>query len=323
MRSCFSSTSQRAVQMQRGRTSKLTFLRVSLPFMEGQIVQSQGAADGSARIGTRRGRTLSVPAAFALFSAKRGKAWRSASMGDGGWFCVDWNDARENVERSGCFRAFLREERKSVAFCEYGGRRRFCADWNAAGENVEAGVPAVSMARRRIERLQGVQFCRRTMEIRSEVSRPPDWFRPAWLENWSVSSLPLSGFGRARATDECVCAFFRACSAPFRRNNPSARPSSTNEQSHGGLCPHPPRNLRFLGSSFRCRPLGRTIVPPRNAGASRDHRGAAPPPRTSPAPETHPSGQAPTTGAQTASPKRGSSCARPQPAVRTGRTRWR
>ena len=241
------------------------------------------------------GRTLKL--AFRLFSrffsAKREKAWRSASMGNGGWLCVDWNAAGENVERSGCFRAFLREERKSVAFCEYGGRRRFCADWMSARENVETGVPAVSMARRRIERLRGVQFCRRTMEIRSEVSRPPDWFRPAWLEDWSVSSLLLSGFGRAGATDECVCAFFRACSAPFRRNNPSARPPSTNEQSHGGLCPHPPRNLRFLGSSFRCRPFGRTNVPPRNAGASRDHRGAAPPPRTSPAPETHPSGQAP------------------------------
>ena len=175
------------------------------------------------------------------------------------------------------------------------------------------------MARRRIERLRGVQFCRRTMEIRSEVSRPPDWFRPAWLENWNVSSLLLSGFGRAGVTDECDCAFFRACSAPFRRNNPSARPPSTNEQSHGGLCPLPPRNLRFLGSSFRCRPFGRTNIPPRNAGASRDHRGAAPPPRTSLTPETHPSGQAPTTGAQTASPQRGSSCARPQPARRKPR----
>ena len=58
-------------------------------------------------------------------------------------------------------------------------------------------------------------------------------------------------------------------------------------------------------------------------GASRDHRGAAPSIRTSSAPETHPSGQAVTTTAQTAPPKRGSSCARPQPAVRTGRTRWR
>ena len=41
----------------------------------------------------------------------------------------------------------------------------------------------LSMARRHIERLRGVQFCRRTTEIRSEVSRPPDLFRSAWLEN--------------------------------------------------------------------------------------------------------------------------------------------
>ena len=33
-------------------------------------------------------------------------------------------------------------------------------------------VPAVSRARRRIERLRGVQFCRRALEIRSEVSAP-------------------------------------------------------------------------------------------------------------------------------------------------------
>ena len=88
-------------------------------------------------------------------------------------------------------------------------RHTLCTDRSAAGENVEVGVPAVSMARRRIERLRGVQFCRRTMEIRSEVSRPPDWFRTASLGNRKVSSLLLSGFGRAGATDERVCAFFR------------------------------------------------------------------------------------------------------------------
>ena len=33
-------------------------------------------------------------------------------------------------------------------------------------------VPAVSRARQRIERLRGVQFCRRALEIRSEVSAP-------------------------------------------------------------------------------------------------------------------------------------------------------
>ena len=106
---------------------------------------------------------MSVPAVFALFLREERKSVAFCEYGERRRFCVDWNDAGENVERSGCFRAFLREERKSVAFCEYGERRRFCVDWNDARENVETGVPAVSMARRRIERLRGVQFCRRTM----------------------------------------------------------------------------------------------------------------------------------------------------------------
>ena len=142
------------------------------------------------------------------------------------------------------------------------------------------------MARRRIERLQGVQFCRRTMEIRSEVSCPPDLFRPAWLENWSISSLLLSGIRAGWGYGRMRCAFSHACSALLRRNNPSARPPSTDEPSHGGLCPHPPRNLRFLGFSFCCRFFGRTDASPQSIGASRDHRGTAPSVRTSPAPET-------------------------------------
>ena len=38
---------------------------------------------------------------------------------------MDWNDARKNVEAGvpAVFALFLREERKSVAFCEYGERR--------------------------------------------------------------------------------------------------------------------------------------------------------------------------------------------------------
>ena len=66
-------------------------------------------------------------------------------MGNGGWFCTDWNDVGENVEAGvpAVFALFLREERKSAAFCEYGERRRFCVDWMSARENVEAGVPAV------------------------------------------------------------------------------------------------------------------------------------------------------------------------------------
>ncbi len=51
------------------------------------------------------------------------------------------------------------------------------------------------MARRRIERLQGVQFCRRTMEIRSEVSGPPDCVRGAWTEKEAFVRLLIFGSG--------------------------------------------------------------------------------------------------------------------------------
>ena len=51
------------------------------------------------------------------------------------------------------------------------------------------------MARRRIERLQGVQFCRRTMEIRSEVSGPPDCIRGAWTEKEAFLRLLIFGSG--------------------------------------------------------------------------------------------------------------------------------
>ena len=116
------------------------------------------------------------------------------------------------------------------------------------------------MARRRIERLQGVQFCRRTTEIRSEVSRPPDLFRAASPRNREVSSLLLSGFGRAGATANASGHFSALVPLRFVGLTHSYVPSSTIELSHGGLCPHPPRNLRFLGFSFRCRLFGRTSL---------------------------------------------------------------
>ena len=97
---------------------------------------------------------------------------------------------------------------------------RLCADWNAAGENVEAGVPAVSMARRRIERLQGVQFCRRTMEIRSEVSGPPDCVRGAWTEKEAFVRLSIFGSGglglRAKALSIFPCMLFAQRLRPRR-----------------------------------------------------------------------------------------------------------
>ena len=65
------------------------------------------------------------------------------------------------VKCSGCFQRvlFLGAARsgKAVCFMQRRGKR---------------DVPAVSRARRRIERLRGVQFCHRALEIRSEVSAP-------------------------------------------------------------------------------------------------------------------------------------------------------
>ncbi len=101
----------------------------------------------------------------------------------------------------------------------------------------------------------------------------------------------------------------------IRAGNGRKQPFRRTGLSHGGLCPHPPRNLGFLGFSFCCRLFGRKDISPRDAGASRYHNGAAPSVCTSPAPETHTSGQAATTAAQTASPKRGSNWVQAQPAV--------
>ena len=120
------------------------------------------------------------------------------------------------------------------------------------------------MARRRIERLQGVQFCRRTMEIRSEVSRPPDLFRTAAPRNRKVSSLLFPGFGRAGATANASAHFSALVPLRFVGLAHPHAPSSTIESGHGGLCPHPPRNLRFLGFSFRCRVHNRTLLHPQS-----------------------------------------------------------
>ena len=95
--------------------------------------------------------------------------------------------------------------------------------------NVEVSVPAVSMVRRLVVRLQGGQQCRHTTEIRSEVSRPPDLFRTASSRNRKVSSLLLSGFGRAGATANASGHFprlFRSVSLDRHIHTPHHRPSS-------------------------------------------------------------------------------------------------
>ena len=59
----------------------------------------------------------------------------------------------------------------------------------------EGDVPAVSNARRRVDRLQGGQHCRRALEIRSEVSAPA-LMVPRYLGSVrEVSSLLFSGSG--------------------------------------------------------------------------------------------------------------------------------
>ena len=110
-------------------------------------------------------------------------------------------------------RAFLGgcEERKAACSMQRRGKR---------------DVPAVSRARRRIERLRGVQFCRRALEIRSEVSAPARLVPRRWVEK--RGGLRLLGFGSGGRGDG-------------RRLF-----STLKESGYGGLCPHPLRKLSFL-----------------------------------------------------------------------------
>ena len=97
------------------------------------------------------------------------------------------------------------------------------------GGTLKLAFRTLSVAQRRIERLQGVQFCRHTTEIRSEVSRPPDLFRTASPRNRKVSSLLLSGFGRAGATANASAHFsylLRSVSLDRYIHTPHHRPSS-------------------------------------------------------------------------------------------------
>ena len=56
----------------------------------------------------------------------------------------------------------------------------------------------------------------------------------------------------------------------------------------GGLCPHPLRKLSFLRTFLLLPPLRTNAASSPDAGASRDHRGAAQSVRSSPALETYP-----------------------------------
>ena len=75
------------------------------------------------------------------------------------------------------------------------------------GDEWKGDVPAVSNARRRVDRLQGGQHCRRALEIRSEVSAPA-LMVPRYLGTVrKVSSLLFSGSGGLGSTGGCFGQF--------------------------------------------------------------------------------------------------------------------
>ncbi len=160
----------------------------------------------------------------------------------------------------------------------------------------QAAVPAVSENHPPVDRLLGGQHCGWLSEIRSEVSAPARLCPRDLAENRTLSSLLILGSGGRRFRT-------RACLSVERTGLRRALPAPAKE-------PQVPWNLHLLP------PLRTTGTANPSAGASRDHRGAAPSPRTNLAPETHPSSRAATSAAWTASPMRGSSCARPQAACR-------
>ena len=156
-------------------------------------------------------------------------------------------------------------------------------------------VPAVSRARRRIERLRGVQFCRRAREIRSEVSAPARLCPRRRAEKKR----------RVNASWDLV----RAGGVMARRG------TALEELGYGGLCPHPLRKLSFLRTFLLLLPLWTNVVPRLNR-----RRKPRPPRRSAVAlyfactRNCILSGQAATTAAQPASLKRGSDCVQAQPA---------
>ena len=82
-----------------------------------------------------------------------------------------------------------------------------------------------------------------------KLARPPSWFHVTWAAVREGFVPTVFRFGRAGVTVGGSSLF-------------SCVPSSSAESGYGGLCPHPPRNLRFLGFSFCCRLFGRKDISP-------------------------------------------------------------
>ena len=93
------------------------------------------------------------------------------------------------------------------------------------------------MALRRVDRLRAANIAGVPWKFARKLARPPDCFRDGWAE--VVWFRPYWFLVRAGGgvTDEAF--------------------STSEELDYGGLCPHPPRNLRFLGTSICCRLFGR------------------------------------------------------------------
>ena len=137
-----------------------------------------------------------------------------------------------NVKCSGCFQSAaagarlswgLRGAGKPIALCSGAGKGTFRLFPERGGGGVpflgavrsgkavcfmqrrgKRDVPAVSRARRRIERLRGVQFCRRALEIRSEVSAPARLVPRRWAEKKRrVTPLGI-WFGRAEGRTKAI-----------------------------------------------------------------------------------------------------------------------
>ena len=104
----------------------------------------------------------------------------------------------------------------------------------------QAAVPAVSENHPPVDRLLGGQHCGWLSEIRSEVSAPARLCPRNVAENRTLSSLLILGSGGRRLRTRAVF--------------------PSNGLGYGGLCPHPPRNLRFLGFSICCRLFGRRAL---------------------------------------------------------------
>ena len=107
-----------------------------------------------------------------------------------------------------------------------------------------------------------------------KLARPPDFVRGTWMRFGELSSLLILGSGGRRLRTR---AFFPA-----------------NGLGYGGLCPHPPRNLRFLGFSICCRPFGRRTLRTRaqaqaaTTAAQRHHLAPTPHQKRTPAVEPPP-----------------------------------